>query len=56
VTNQFLALQFGEHSKWFFDRALRWLQDCTNPEVDDIEPIDTEISKIVMNAVNQRLT
>jgi hypothetical protein len=56
VTKQSLALQFGKRSQGLFDRSFRWLQNGANPEVDDVEPVDTEIPKIVMNAVGQLLT
>ena len=56
VTNQSVVLQFGQRSQGLLDRTFRWLQDGTNPEVDDLKPVDTEIPKIVVNAVGQLLT
>src|SRR5262249_50879540 len=34
----------------FLNGTLRWPHDFAYSEVDDVEPIDTEIPKIVMNA------
>src|SRR6516162_2115404 len=55
VAYQFLALHFGKHSQRFFDRFFRRLEHCTDPEVDDVEPVDSEIPQIVMNGVDQLL-
>ena len=56
VTNQSLTLQLAKHTQRFFDGSFRWFHDFANSKVDDVERVDTEISKIVMNAVDQLLT
>ena len=50
VTNQSLTLQLAKHTQRFFDGSFRWFHDFANSKVDDVERVDTEISKIVMNA------
>ncbi len=53
VTNQSPPLQLHQHSQWCLDRSFRWRGDSTHSKVDDVEPFDAEVPKIVMNAVEQ---
>src|SRR5580658_3632057 len=53
MTNQPLTLEFGEHSQRFFDGSFRRPRDSANPKIDDIKPVEPEISKIVMDAIDQ---
>jgi hypothetical protein len=55
MTNQSLPLQFGKHSQWFFDGTFRWPCHSSDPEVNEVQSADSEISKIVMNGVDQFL-
>src|SRR5580700_922407 len=50
-----LTLEFGEHGQRFFNRSLRGFRESANPEIDDVESADTEISQVVMNAVDELL-
>ena len=52
VTTQPLTFQFDERGKWFLDGSVRRLGESTNPEVDDIQPLDTKIPEIVMSGVD----
>src|SRR5260370_432280 len=55
ATNQPLTLQVGEYRQGFLDVSFRWLEHSTDSKVNDVKHIDPEISKIVMNAVDQLL-
>jgi len=55
VPNQSLALQFGKHSQWFLKGAFRRFQNRSDPQADDVEVLNAEIPKIVMNTVDQIL-
>lgn len=55
VPNESLTLQFGKRREWFLNGAFRGLQSCAYPEIDDVEVINTQIPKIVMNTVDQVL-
>ena len=52
MTNQSMALKFGKHGQRFFDRPLRWTHYASDPKVDDIKAVDSEISEIVMNGID----
>ncbi len=56
VTNESLLLEFGEHGQRFRDGSLGWPHDSSNPKIDDIQFVETEVSEIVVNAVDQLLT
>src|SRR4029077_12510064 len=55
ITNQSLTLQVGKHSQWFFDGTFRWPCHSSDPKVNEVQRVESEISKIVMNSVDQFL-
>src|SRR5208282_89214 len=55
MTNQSLTLELRKHTQRFFDRLLGWPHDGSNPEVDDIQRIESEISEIIMDGIDQLL-
>jgi hypothetical protein len=56
MPDQSLTLEFGKHGQRFFDGSLRWRHHFSNPKIDDIQRVESQISEIVMNAVDQFLT
>src|SRR5271154_3674377 len=56
MTNQPLALQFGEHGERFFDGALCRPDDSSYAKVDDVQLFQAEVSEIVVNGIDQFLT
>src|SRR5260370_5925956 len=55
MTNQCLTLEFGQDRQRFFDRSLRWLRDSSDPKIDDVKTVESEISEIVMDGIDQLL-
>jgi hypothetical protein len=55
MTNQSLTLQLGKDSQWFFDGTFRWPRHSSDPEVNEVQRVEAEISKIVLNGVDQFL-
>ena len=55
MTNQALTLQFGEYGQGLLDRSLGRFHDSANAEIDHIESLNTEISQVVVSAVDQFL-
>src|SRR5271156_251649 len=56
MTNQSLTLELLKHSERFFDRLVGRAHHSSNPEVDDIQRVESEISEIVMDGIRQLLT
>jgi hypothetical protein len=50
-----LSLHFGEHAKRF--RYRTWLRfiDATDPQIDDIECIETKVREVIMNGLAELL-
>jgi hypothetical protein len=46
MRNPSLTLQFDKHSQRFLDGPFRGLRESTDPKVDDLEPINTEITLV----------
>ena len=55
MTYQSLLLEFGEHGQGFFNGSFRWPHDSSDAQIDDIERVESEIAKIVVNAIDQFL-
>src|SRR5580704_10991456 len=55
MTNQSQTLEFGQDGQRFFDRSLRWLRDSSDPKIDDVKTVESEISEIVMDGIDQLL-
>jgi hypothetical protein len=55
MRNQPLLLELGEDRQWFFKLSVRRLQESPNAKIDYIQPVDREVSKIVVNAIDQFL-
>src|ERR1700691_6441808 len=55
MTNQALTLQFGKHGQRFLDGFLAGFHDSSNPKIDDIQRIETKVSQVVMEAVDELL-
>ncbi len=55
MTNQALTLEFGEYRQRLFDGSFRWPHQPSNPKIDDVELVEPEIAKIVMNGIDQFL-
>jgi len=54
MTNQSLPLSSAARSavlQWI----PRWPRDSSNPKIDDIQGVESQISKVVMNAIDQLL-
>jgi len=43
ITNQSLIFQFSQHRQRFFNRSLRRPHNSSNPKIDDIQPVESEI-------------
>src|ERR1700693_2862646 len=56
MTNQSLTLKLRQHGQRLFDRPLGWPQHGSHPEIDDIQCVESKISQIVMNSIDQLLT
>src|ERR1700678_2652840 len=56
MTNQPLTLKLCKHSQRFFDRLVGRPHHSSNPEVDDIQRVESEISQVVMDPIRQLLT
>src|SRR2546426_8999607 len=52
MADQSLLLEFSKHSQRFLNGSLRWLHNSSDPKVDDIQSIESEISEIVVNSVD----
>lgn len=55
VTDQSLTLELGEHGQRFLNGSSRRFDHCANPKIDDIKTVNTEVSKVVMNAIDKLL-
>jgi hypothetical protein len=55
MTDQSLALEFGEHGERLFNRSLRRSQYLTHAQIHHVEFVHAEISKIVLNCLDQFL-
>jgi hypothetical protein len=53
MTDQSLALEFGEQGERLFNRSLRGSQYLTHAQIHHVEFIHAEISKIVLNCLDQ---
>ena len=54
MADKTLTLEVSEYSEWFLDGCFGWKM-LANPEVDNIQHIETEVAKIVMNGGDQFL-
>ena len=50
-----MTLEFRQHGQRFFDRFLGRLQHASDPEVDDVQRIESEISKVIVHGIDQFL-
>src|SRR5258705_5018584 len=55
MTDQSLTLEFREHGQRLLDRSFRWFREPSNAEIHDVESVETKISKIVINAIDEFL-
>src|SRR5215475_11463272 len=55
MTNQSLTLQFGKHGQRLLNRRLRRLRHASHPEIYDLDRIESQMSQVVMNSVDQLL-
>jgi hypothetical protein len=53
MTDQSLALEFGEYGERLFNRSLRRSQYLTHAQIHHVEFVHAEISKIVLNCLDQ---
>src|SRR5258707_196799 len=51
MTDQSLTLELGERGQGFFNRSLRGLQHFAHAEINYIQLLQAEVSKIVMNPI-----
>src|ERR1700756_4159012 len=52
MPDQSLALEFGEHGQRLFDRFLPRFRESADPKIDNVEMVEAEISKVVMNGIH----
>ena len=52
MTNQTLAFEFGEDRERLFDGSSDRPCKLLHPKIDNIERVESEISKVVMNAID----
>ena len=55
MTDESLALEFGEHRQRLFDGSLRRSQNLADAQIDDVESVQAEVSEIVMCRVDEFL-
>src|ERR1700756_3953522 len=52
MPDQSLTLEFGEHGQRLFDRFLPRFRESADPKIDNVEMVEAEISKVVMNGIH----
>ncbi len=55
MVNQSLAFELGKHCQRLFDGFPHLSQRWTDSQVDDVKPLESEISKIIVNGIDQIL-
>src|SRR4051812_38522580 len=55
MTDESLALEFGEHRQRLFDGSLRRSQNLADAQIDNVESIQAKVSEIVMGRIDEFL-